>query len=135
MTRILGEVCVCLLGGALAIGCGSSREVEVTGEVSAASGASVGGPIRLELYDVEAGDDGDELTLVHSATLDQLGSFSETADFSGDKIVIRAIEDRDGNTACSAGELWGEAAVEVDGDDNAGPASITLTGAACPSAE
>jgi hypothetical protein len=135
MTRILGEVCVCLLAGALAIGCGSSREVEVTGEVSAASGASVGGPIRLELYDVEAGDDGDELTLVHSTTLDQLGSFSETADFSGDKIVIRAIEDRDGNTACSAGELWGEAAVEIDGDDKAGPAAITLAGAACPSAE
>ena len=135
MTRILGEVCVCLLAGALVIGCGSSREVEVTGEVTAASGTNVGGPIRLELYDVEQGDDGDELTLVHSATLGKLGSFSETADFSGDEIVIRAIEDRDGNSACSAGELWGEAAVEIDGEDNAAAASITLASAACPSAE
>jgi hypothetical protein len=134
MPRFLSELVTCVVTAAFVVGCGDSREVEVTGEVTAASGASISGPIRLELYDVEQGDDGEELVLVHSRTLDAPGTFRETADFAGDRVVIRAIDDGDSNQACSPGEAWGEADVAISEDDKTSPAMIALAIAACPAA-
>ena len=52
-----------LSAGALALGCSSSRDVEVTGQVSSASAQ---GQILLEFFDV----DGADKTSVHTAKAD-----------------------------------------------------------------
>ncbi len=115
-----------LSAGALALGCSASREVEVTGSVS---GASSKGDVVLEFFDVE----GEEKTSVHTAKAGADGAFSEKVELAGEKVLVRAIGDSDGDGACSAGELWGEVTATIEED--AAKVAITLSVAACPKEE
>ena len=114
-------------------GCGASREVEVTGEVSAPADVRAEGAILVELADVlEAGE---VPTSVHTVTLTAPGKFSEKVDLEGDKVRVRAINDRDLNGKCSAGEAWAQAEASINDDDTVDPVALRLSNAACPSAE
>ena len=119
--------------GALAVGCTGSREVEVAGEVSAPSTVSVDGPITLDFFDVIA--EGEETKSVHTATLDSLGEFKETVELEGDTVRVRAINDRDGDGACTNGEPWGEADAAIDDEDKVPAIKLELSNAPCPVAE
>jgi hypothetical protein len=116
---------------ALVTGC-ASREVEVTGEVSAAVGTDVQGPIVLELYDSKGTGEDLELERVHTASLQAPGKFSEKAEFSGDRVIVRAIDDRDRDGVCSAGEAWGEVEAEIHDDDSTDAIALVLSAKPCP---
>ena len=116
---------------ALLVGC-ASREVEVAGELQAASGVDVRGPILLELYDAKGAGDDRELEQVHSARLEALGNFSEKADFSNDSIVVRAIDDRNDDGACTSGEAWGEIEVRINEGDTVDAVKVVLSSNPCP---
>ena len=113
-------------------GCGASREVEVAGEVSAPADVRAEGAILVELADVL---EGEAPTSVHTATLTAPGKFSEKVDLEGDKVRIRAINDRDLNGKCSAGEPWAQVEAAINEDDSVDPVTLRLANAACPSAE
>jgi len=115
-----------LCAGALALGCSASREVEVTGSVS---GASAQGDVVLEFFDI----DGEEKTSVHTAKAGSDGTFAEKVDLAGEKVLVRAIGNSDGNGACSAGELWGEVTATIEED--AVKVALTLSAAPCPKEE
>lgn len=119
------------LAGALAAGCSSARDVEVTGEVSAAQSAAVDGKILLDF--MEIADDAEAPESVHTQTLDALGTFTATAPLEGDKVRIRAINDKDGNGACSEGEAWAEVDAEIT-EDKVADVKLELANAACPAA-
>jgi hypothetical protein len=105
--------------------CSSSRDVEVTGEVSA---AQVQGEIFLEFFDT----DGDQPESVHTATLSAPGVFTETVPLAGDKVLIRAIDDADGDGACSAGERWAEVEADIDENDEVKDVLLVLAQKPCP---
>jgi hypothetical protein len=116
---------------ALLSGCGS-REVEVTGELRAASGVDVRGPILLEFYDAKGSGAERELEQVHTAKLGALGKFSEKAGFSHDALVVRAIDDRNADGACTTGEAWGEAEASIKDDDSVDAVNVVLSSSPCP---
>ena len=116
-----------LSAAALALGCSSSRDVEVKGQVSSASAQ---GQILLEFFDV----DGADKTSVHTAKADADGSFKATVALSGDEVLVRAIADADADGACSQGELWGETSAKIQ-DDAVEPITLVLGAEACPKAE
>jgi len=116
---------------ALVTGC-AGREVEVTGDVSAAVGTEVKGPIALELYDVNGSGKEQELERVHSTNLPTLGKFSEKADFAGDRLIARAIDDRNQDGACSAGEAWAEVETAIHDDDSTDAIALVLSAKPCP---
>ena len=111
-------------------GCGAGRDVEVTGNVSAAATVRVQGPILLEFLDVLA--DGQTPTVTHTVKLDAIGAFTEKVPLEGKQVIVRAINDTDGNGACSAGEAWVETKADISGDDKVGPVSLALVSAECP---
>ena len=114
------------LVSALALfGCSSSRDVEVTGQVSAPSTAQ--GEILVEFFEIADS----ETTSVHSITLAGAGAFSETVPLEGDKLLVRAIADADGDGKCTAGELWDEIEADIDSDDTAS-ATLSLHAGDCP---
>ena len=111
-------------------GCGAGRDVEVTGDVSAAATVQVQGPILLEFLDVLA--DGQTPTVTQTVKLDALGACTQKVPLEGKQVIVRAINDTDGNGACSSGEAWVEAKADISGDDKVGPVSLALVSAACP---
>ena len=111
-------------------GCGSSREVEVTGSVSAPS--TVSGEIVLEFFDVTGEGEDRALTSVHTATLQAPGEFKEKVELEGEHVLVRAIADGDANGACTAGEQWGELEASIKDDDTVDPITVALSAAACP---
>ena len=125
---LLTSAVVLSLAAALG-GCGSSREVEVTGSVSAPSTAS---EIALEFFDVIGEGEERELTSAHTAKLTGPGEFTEKMDLEGDSVLVRAIADSDGDGACSAGEAWGEFEASIKDDDTVDPIELSLSTAACP---
>ena len=62
------------------------------------------------------------------------GDFKETVALEGNKLIVRAIDDRDGDGKCTAGEAWGETEAEVI-DDKVEAVSLSLGTAACPAEE
>lgn len=122
----------CVLLGSLAVACSSGREVEVTGEVAAPSSVTLSGPIRVEFIDLLDDSDSAENEVVHSVELSAPGAFAEKVSLEGEKVLIRAINDADGNGACSAGEAWAEVEAEIADDDTVTPVTVTLASAACP---
>jgi hypothetical protein len=84
--------------------------------------------ITLEFFDL----DGEDMESVHTATLSAPGAFTETVAVAGDKILVRAVDDVDGDGACSAGELWAEAEAAIDENDEAKAVSLVLSSAPCP---
>lgn len=119
--------------GALAVGCTSSREVEVAGEVSAPATTDIQGEITLDFFDVK--DDGEEAKSIHTVKLETVGSFKETVDVEGDSVRVRALNDRDGDGACTDGEAWAEANAAISDDDKVEPVSLELTNDPCPKAD
>ncbi len=120
-----------LLGASLLAGCSSGRDVKVTGEVTAPASVAVQGKIHVDFMDLA---DSENPEVAQTAELDQLGAFEETVSLEGDKVLVRAINDTDGNGACTEGEAWAEAEVEIADDDTATVPALTLSNAACPSA-
>jgi hypothetical protein len=116
---------VSALALAAVIGCGSSRDVEVEGEVMLPR--DVSGPLRVEFYEGA----GDERELVYSTVLDDGGPFTETVPLEGDEFYVLAVVDRDNNEACTDGEPWGEVEATVE-DDKASVSLAIAARAACP---
>lgn len=114
------------------VGCSSGRDVEVKGEVTAPSSLTLDAKIHVDFVDVIA--DGDE-AVAHSIELDAPGSFAEKVSLEGDKVLVRAILDKNADGKCSEGEPWGSAEAEVKDDDTVEPVAVTLTMQACPAAE
>jgi hypothetical protein len=50
-------------------------------------------------------------------------------------VLVRAILDKNGDGACSAGEPWASAEATIAEDDSVEPVSLTLEMKACPAAE
>ena len=112
-------------------GCSSARDVEVSGKVSAPSSLTVGDKVVIDFIDVVGEGSEEKRTVAHTSQLTKLGDFKETVPLEGDRVVIRAIDDRDGNGACSAGEPWGEVQAPISAD-KVEAASLSLSMAACP---
>jgi hypothetical protein len=113
------------------VGCSSARDVEVSGKVSAPSSLTVGDKVVIDFIDVVGVGVDEKRTVAHTTELANLGDFKETVPLEGDQVLIRAIDDRDGNGACSAGEAWGEVQAAISAD-KVEAASLTLSTAACP---
>jgi len=122
----------CVLLGSLALACSAGREVEVSGEVAAPASVMTTGPILVEFIDIVDDSPEAENEVVHSLELSAPGSFAEKVSLEGDKVLVRAINDKDGNGACSAGEAWAQTEAEIAADDTIEPLTITLANAACP---
>ena len=126
-SALLGFVCLALS----ATGCSSARDVEVSGKVTAPSSLAVGDTVVVDFIDVVGDGDEAKQNVAHTAQLQALGDFKETVPLEGDRMIIRAIDDRDGDGKCSAGEAWGETQVEIS-QDKVEAATLTLGTAACP---
>jgi len=96
---------------ALAAGCGSSRDVKVSGKVATDGSVAGGGPVRVSFYELTSGADagasaGSGLKLVDSVTLASPGNFEQTVSVEGDKVHVVAVLDVDHDNACTDGEAW-----------------------------
>jgi hypothetical protein len=120
---------VCL--GLNALACSSGRDVEVSGKISAPSSLMVGDKLVVDFIEVTGEGDERETTLAASAELKTLGDFKQTVSLEGDKVLVRAIDDRDGDGKCSSGEAWGESEASIE-NDKVEAVSLTLGMAACP---
>lgn len=124
---VAGVVCLALNVAA----CSAGRDVEVSGKVTAPSSVTVGEKLVIDFVDVVGEGEEQEKTVAHTTELEALGDFSETVSLEGDKLIVRAIDDRDGDGKCSAGEAWGEAAADIK-DDKVSAITLALSTAACP---
>ena len=113
----------------LEVGCGSSREVAIKGQVGSSTAAQVDGPIAVQFFDIV---DTAKPSLVHSIKLDRLAAFDEKAALQGDEVLVRAINDRDNDGACSTGEAWAEVRVPVKEDNTVEAVNLELKADACP---
>jgi hypothetical protein len=105
------------------VGCSSSRDVEVTGEVQGAST----GKVYVQFFELTDS----KPSVVYDLTLDQAGAFKQKVQLEGDTVLVRAIADADGDQACTAGESWGE--FQADITDDKADVNITLAAEPCPS--
>ena len=113
------------------LGCSSARDVEVSGRVAAPSNLAVGDKVVIDFIDVVGeGPDAQE-NIAHTTDLKLLGDFKETVALEVDRVLIRAIDDRNGDGVCSACEAWGLVQAAVD-QDKVEAASLILGTAACP---
>jgi hypothetical protein len=128
-SALLGFVCLALG----AVGCSSARDVEVSGKVTAPSSLTVGDKVVVDFIDVVGDGDEAKQSVAHTTQLEALGDFKETVPVEGDRMIIRAIDDRDGDGKCTAGEAWGETEIEIS-EDKVEAATLTLATAACPAA-
>ncbi len=124
---VAGWVCL----GLNVLACSSGRDVEVSGTVAAASGLTVGDKLVIDFLEVEGEGEERTTSLAGSAELDQPGDFKETVSIEGDKVLVRAIDDRNGDGKCTAGEAWGETEATI-ADDKVEALALSLRAAACP---
>ena len=117
-----------------AVGCSSGRDVEVSGKITAASSVTTGDKLAIDFIDVVGEGESVEKSVAHSMELSELGDFKETVALEGNKVIVRAIDDRDGDGKCTAGEAWGEKEADVV-EDKVEAVTLTLGTAACPAAE
>ncbi len=113
-----------VLGTALSA-CSAGRDVEVEGEVSS---ASTQGDILVQFWDIQES----ERAQVHDIKLAAPGTFKETVPLEGERLLVRAIADADGNGACTAGEQWAELELPIADDGSVEPVKLVLGGGACP---
>jgi hypothetical protein len=118
----------------VAVGCSSGRDVEVSGKISAPSSVTTGNKLAIQFIDVVGEGESLEKSVAHSMELQAPGDFKETVALEGNKVIVRAIDDRDGNGECTAGEAWGEKEAEVV-EDKVEAVTLTLGTAACPPLE
>jgi hypothetical protein len=128
MKSLLGSLALVSMALPL-VACGSSRDVEVSGEVSAPASVAVEGPISVQFFDVV---DEESPERVHSITLETTGAFGEKVSLAGDDVRIVALDDRDANGACSAGEPWAQVEAPIKDDDTIDPVTLTLGLSPCP---
>lgn len=117
-----------------AVGCSSGRDVEVSGKISAPSSVTTGNKLAIQFIDVVGEGESLEKSVAHSMEMQAPGDFKETVALEGNKVIVRAIDDRDGNGECTAGEAWGEKEAEVV-EDKVEAVTLTLGTAACPALE
>ena len=127
---MLAPVALLVLAWALP-GCSSSRDVEVKGSVSAASNAVIEDKVVVQFFDVIAEGEEQELSNVHSKAIGKPGAFSETISVEGDSVLVRAIDDVDGDGACTEGEAWSEAIAGIKDDDTVDPVALELDAKPC----
>jgi len=121
---------ITLFSAAALAGCTATQEVEVTGEITSAQ--TVAGPITLEFFEIAQDDEEAERESVHKVELDGLGEFAETVEVAEDaNIIIMALEDADGDGACTDGELWAEVEVTPKDDGTVDAVALDLTADTC----
>lgn len=128
-TRIgfLGLVAI----AALAAGCSSAVEYEVTGEVTSAS--AIADPISLEFFELDPADTAAERESVHTAELAALGEFTQTVEASeGYNVIALALVDSDKDGKCTEGELWAEATMTPTAEGTLEAITLDLKATACP---
>jgi hypothetical protein len=108
----------------------SGREVEVTGQVSAAT--TVAGPISLEFFEMQKGVADAERVSIKQVELTALGEFTETLNVAEDVLIVHALVDTNGDGKCTAGELWGEVQQEANSEGTFAAFAITLAADPCP---
>ncbi|HEY6559422.1 MAG TPA: hypothetical protein VI072_19185 [Polyangiaceae bacterium] len=128
-THSFGVTALCLVAASLLGACSASRDVSVEGTVSAASVESEG-KILLQFYDVLD----DEVTEAGELTLAAAGQFEHELSLEGDELRIFAVQDADGDGACSEGEAWARVDLSVD-DDRVQGAQLNLANQPCPTAK
>lgn len=126
--RVVGVLA--LITAPALVACSSGRDVTIEGEVVAPASLTQSGAIKVEFIDVLTES---ERETVHDIELEGPGAFDATMALEGDKVLIRAILDADGDGACSTGEAWAEAEADIAEDDTVEPVSLTLAVADCPS--
>jgi hypothetical protein len=115
------------------LGCSSSEEYEVTGQLNGPQ--SVTGPISVSFYEVDKSDTSAERSLIKEVEIAKLGAFNEKIDVAdGNKVVVMALVDADADDKCTEGELWAEDEVEPTEDGKLPAVSLTLAATACPAA-
>ena len=113
------------------LGCSSAREVEVSGKVTAASSVTVGDEVVIQFIDL-VGEGADAPSAVaHTTKLSSLGDFDQVVELEGDAVLIRVIDDRNGDGVCSEGEAWGQVRAAID-QDKVEAVSLMLGTMACP---
>jgi hypothetical protein len=116
------------------LGCSSARDVEVSGKVMAASSVAVVDEVVIDFIDL-VGDGADApRSVVRTTKLKTLGDYRETLALEGDRVLIRAVADDNGDGVCSEGEAWGEVQARVD-QDKVEAESLVLSTKACPREE
>lgn len=123
----MGGVCLALA----AVGCSSARDVEVSGKVTAPSTLTVGDKVVVDFIDVVGEGKDAEKSVAHTAEMKAPGDFKETVALEGDTVLVRAIDDRNGDGKCTAGEAWGETSAKVT-DNKVEPVALVLGTTACP---
>jgi hypothetical protein len=104
--------------------CSAARDVEIKGTVSA---DHVHGAIFVEFYDVQE----DAVVRIDTLTLAEPGVFRASVPLEGDKVLVRAIDDADGNEACTSGEQWWEVKATIKHGEIP-PLGFPLQEAPCP---
>jgi len=118
---------------ALAVGCSSATEYEVTGEVTSSS--TISDPISLEFFELDGADTEAERESVHTFELAELGAFTQTVEASeGYKVIVHALVDSDKDGKCTEGELWAEVELTPTAEATLDAATLNLSAAACPTA-
>ena len=120
-----------ILSAALVFACSSARDVEVTGEVTAAVGTTPA-KIHVEFFDMAGEGDTLEKNSIQAIELTAPGSFKETVPVEGEKLLVRAIADDDGDGKCTAGEAWAEQQLSVKADGTVEAAKLQLAVQDCP---
>ena len=121
---------------ALVSGCGSSRDVKVSGTFQGAT-ASASSPITVLFYEANGAGDagtsaGTDLKLVDSIKVEQDGPFDATISMDGSQLTVVAVADTDMSDACTDGEAWGQALVAVQADNTAQVAVAIAAHDKCP---
>lgn len=121
-----------------ATGCGSSRDVSLTGTVTADS-AVANGPVRVDFYEHQSSGDkttdpkaAPDLKFIEALPLDALGRFTHTVAVEGDNLHLIAFIDANKDEKCTDGEAWGESEVAIQSDDTANATVNIAVQSKCP---
>jgi hypothetical protein len=117
--------------GVLMLGCAAGHDVEVSGQVSAASSVTVGDKLVIDFIDVVGDGENAQQSIAHTTELQQLGEFKQRVSLEGDQVLIRAVDDTNGDGKCNEGEAWGEVHAAIEGG-KAEAAVLMLGLSACP---
>lgn len=111
-------------------GCSSAEEVHLTGSVS----SSLVGPIHVEIFELAADGEGASADPILELDLEAPGAIDARPEVEGDRLIVRATQDVDGDGACSEGDAWSESTAQVlrsddaaaEGEDTAASATVLL---------
>jgi hypothetical protein len=109
-------------------GCGSSREVEATGQVT--SPGATPAHVTVTIYDLPS--DGSAAKQVDQIALGATSAFSRKVSVEGAKIRLFALDDLDGNGACTEGETWDSQEATIKDDNTIAPVALVLRSGTCP---